>query len=111
MTESTVQRAILEYLTLKRVWAVRLNSGGAMVQGHGGKGQFIRFGAPGMPDILARGKRGSVVWIEVKSATGRQSDNQREWQRRAEAHGDTYILARSLDDVMPLFEQLPGGSL
>ena len=75
-----------------------------MLQGHGGKGQFVRFGAPGMPDILARGTTGAVIWIEVKSPTGRQSEDQRKWQEDMERFGDIYIVARSVEDVMALFE-------
>jgi hypothetical protein len=102
--EKDVLRAILHYLTLRKVWHRRINSGGAMLAGHGGKGQFVRFGAPGMPDILARGSQGAVIWIEVKSPTGKQTPDQKEWQVDAEHFGDIYILARSLGDVTALFE-------
>lgn len=102
--EKDVLRVILHYLTIRKVWHRRINSGGAMLNGHGGRGQFVRFGAPGMPDILARGSQGEVIWIECKSPTGKQTPDQKEWQRDAEGFGDIYILARSGDDVMALFE-------
>lgn len=38
--------------------------------------------------------RGVVVAVEWKSATGRQSDGQRAWQRAWEAAGGVYLLAR-----------------
>ena len=102
--EKDIQRSILQYLALRKVWHRRINSGGAMLNGHGGRGQFVRFGASGMPDILARGSNGAVIWIEVKSPTGRQTEDQRKWQEDMERFGDVYILARSLDDVRALFE-------
>ncbi len=102
--EKDVLRVILHYLTIRKVWHRRINSGGAMLNGHGGGGQFVRFGAPGMPDILARGSNGTVVWIEVKSPTGKQTPDQKAWQRDAEGFGDVYILARKVEDVMALFE-------
>lgn len=102
--EKDILRVILHYLTLRKVWHRRINSGGAMLQGHGGKGQFVRFGAPGMPDILARGSQGAVIWIEVKSPTGKQSPDQVIWQRDSERFGDIYIVARKVEDVMSLFE-------
>lgn len=105
--ESDIQRSILDYLKLRRVWHRRLNSGAAMLPGKGGKPRPVFFGAKGMPDILARTTAGSIVWIEVKSATGRQTPEQKLWQQDMERFGDTYIVARSVDAVMALFEQPP----
>jgi len=102
--EKDVLRVILHYLTIRKVWHKRINSGGAVLNGHGGRGQFVRFGALGMPDILARGSNGTVVWIECKSPTGRQTDDQRKWQEDMERFGDIYIVARKVEDVMALFE-------
>jgi len=103
--EKDVLRVILHYLTIRKVWHKRINSGGAVLNGHGGRGQFVRFGAPGMPDILARGSNGAVVWIECKSPTGKQTEDQRKWQEDMERFGDIYILARKAEDVMALFER------
>ena len=36
--------------------------------------------------------------IEMKTAKGRQTDNQKEWQTHVEAHGYIYALARSVED-------------
>ena len=104
--EKDVLRAILHYLTLRQVWHRRLNSGAALLEsGATGKPRrFVRYGAPGMPDILARGTTGAVIWIEVKSPTGRQTEDQRKWQMDMERFGDIYIVARKVEDVMSLFE-------
>lgn len=42
---------------------------------------------------------GQYVGIEVKAPKGRQSENQKEFQRQLEAVGGKYILAYSIDDV------------
>ena len=66
----------------------------------------VTFGVPGQADltgILATGRR---LEIEVKSAVGRQSADQRNYQAMIERLGGRYILARSVADV----EELMGGS-
>lgn len=37
--------------------------------------------------------------IEVKTMVGRQSKDQKNWQRNCERSGGLYILARSVEDV------------
>jgi hypothetical protein len=132
--ESEIQRAILDWLAAERIWHIRLNTG-AMAGSHKGKKWFVRFGRPGMADILAVKASynntpamasgicsGSGVWqqmpvtvtvigaghpypipaywIEVKTAKGTQSDEQKRFQKEVTEQGMTYILARSLDDVL-----------
>ena len=67
-------------------------------------GRFVTFGIPGQPDIFAI-IRGRFVGIEVKTATGRQSKDQQNWQRNCERAGGLYILARSVDDVRVMLEK------
>jgi hypothetical protein len=43
---------------------------------------------------------GQFIGIEVKAPKGKQSENQKEFQRQLEAVGGRYILAYSVDDVM-----------
>lgn len=52
----------------------------------------------GFPDLTAM-KDGRTVYIEVKTPTGKQSDYQKEFERICNAHGCTYILARSVSDI------------
>ena len=104
--EKDVLRVILHYLTLRKVWHRRINSGAAVVEpgGAGTKRRFLRFGAPGMPDILVRTESGTVIWIECKSPTGKLSEDQWKWKEDMEKFGDIYIVARKVEDVMCLFE-------
>ena len=113
MKESEIQRAILDYLASKGILAFRQNTG-AMAGEYNGKKRFMRFGVPGMADILAfttthTGEKdywgkGEItysepLWIEVKTLTGKQSEYQRSFQAQVEAHGHRYILARCVEDV------------
>jgi hypothetical protein len=95
MKESYVQRQILDYLALKRIFHYRNNSG-AFVDS---QKHFYRFGAVGSPDIVCV-IHGQYVGIEVKAPKGGQSDHQKEFQKQLEAAGGRYILAYSLDDVL-----------
>jgi hypothetical protein len=75
--ESEVQKQILDYLALKRVFHYRNNSG-AFVDS---QKHFYRFGATGSPDIICVIK-GQFVGIEVKAPKGKQSEHQKEFQQR-----------------------------
>lgn len=93
-SEHDIQALILIYVTsLPDTFAFRMNTGKARMGG-----RFVTFGIPGQPDIFAI-IRGRFVGIEVKTATGRQSKDQKNWQRNCERAGGLYILARSVDDV------------
>jgi hypothetical protein len=106
--ESQIQRAILDYLAAERIPAWRMNTG-AMSGSHKGKKWFVRFGEKGMADILCWlwsgfSGEGYVLWIEVKTATGKQSEDQKAFQKDVEENGMRYLLARSSDDVISWFK-------
>lgn len=123
MKERDVQRAILDYFAAKHVLAFRMQTG-ATVSEYRGKTRMVRFGTPGMADILAfplvkclvyDGPNGRVtaegyasvpwvVWIECKAPKGQQSELQKSFQAQVEAHGHKYVIARSLDDVIAALE-------
>lgn len=54
----------------------------------------------GFPDLTALND-GKTLYVEIKTATGKQSPWQVEFQKICEQHGGTYILARSVDDIKP----------
>ena len=98
MKESELQKSILQYLALKRIFHYRNNSG-AFVGEYKGKSRFVQFGAVGSPDIVCV-IRGRYVGIEVKAPMGKQSQSQVNFRENLEAAGGRYILAKSLDDVV-----------
>lgn len=104
--EKDIQKQILEYLTYKRIFHFRNNTGGA-VYNTKGKQSFVRFGTPGSPDIICV-IRGRFVGIEVKGPAGIQSPTQKQFQVNLEEVGGVYILAHSLDDVETKLYELYG---
>jgi hypothetical protein len=96
MRESDLQRAILETLSAKRIWAMRLNSG-TMVVGSGAAQRRIRMCPPGTPDILVLRPYG---FLEVKTKKGKLSDAQRAWHSMAESEGIRVQVVRSISDAL-----------
>lgn len=95
-----VQSILVEFGALPtcRIW--RANSGAATWRGKDGKTKgLVRFGVPGQADISGIMQGGMRIEIEAKTATGRQSDDQKRWQAMIEKFGGAYCLARSVDDV------------
>ena len=102
--ERDVQKAVLQFLALKRVWAWRNNVGATVIENRENRGRrFIRFGSPGMPDVMAVLPSGKVFHIECKSGTGKQSEAQLEWQKKAEDHGHYYLVIRDVSELFPFF--------
>jgi hypothetical protein len=60
----------------------------------------VRFGVggPGGADLIGC-LNGRFIAIEVKTATGRQSNDQRIFQALVESKGGVYVILRSVDDA------------
>lgn len=99
-TEKATQKAILDFLALKGVFHWRNNTGSFKDS----RGRFYSFGALGSPDIICvLPPKGQVLGIEVKDTKGRLNDNQIRFRDALERVGGRYVIAKSLDDVLPLF--------
>jgi hypothetical protein len=107
--ESGVLRACLDLLAAERIWHLRMNTGAMKI----GK-RFTRFGRPGTADILATPKVESAdwcgllivrikaphpLWIECKSDSGKQTEDQQFFQAEVEAQGHAYLLVRDVDTL------------
>jgi hypothetical protein len=93
LTEHAIQQQILDWLTLKRIFHYRQNSGGLKKGNH-----FVKFGAPGAPDIVVVIK-GIYIGLEVKAYRGEQSRQQKDFQTALNAAGGCYFIVRSLEDA------------
>ncbi len=82
--ERDIQATIKEYLQWQGWFCVKI---------HQSLGSYR-----GIADLYAL-KDGRSIWIEVKTPKGTQSDDQLQFQADIEAHGGTYIVARSVEDV------------
>jgi hypothetical protein len=70
------------------------------------RGNKIKFGLfPGSADLVGL-FRGRFVAVELKTPSGRQSKEQRLWQKCVEDHGGIYALVRSTDDAHALLAEL-----
>ena len=84
LKESDIRKQIRDYLRLKGWYVMYFLAG---------LGAF-----PGLSDMAVI-KEGRVLWVEIKKSGGKQSEKQIEFQRQIEAHGGTYIIATSIDDL------------
>lgn len=94
MKESELLKLIMDYLSAKRIFHVRINTGAFKKGDH-----FIRFGAKGMPDIVGIAPGGRFLGIECKVKPNKPSEEQREFLQTIKANGGIGILAYSLEDV------------
>jgi len=82
--ERDIRKVVVEYLRWQG-WVVLYH-----LQGLGCR--------PGMPDLQAL-KAGQCVFVELKTATGKQSEAQQRFQAEVEAAGFEYILCRGIEDL------------
>jgi hypothetical protein len=60
------------------------------------KGEGVRAGVADLILLVPRGGFGALC-IELKSETGKQSKEQKEWQRQAELAGNKYVVCRDVE--------------
>jgi hypothetical protein len=106
MKESNLQRAVIKWLRLHRVehWRMPL---GAVLHQAGGKMIYKKNPLKGFPDLaglVTRGPHRGRLWvIELKSANGRLSNEQKEWAERLKNGGAAYAVVKSLTDLTDFF--------
>ena len=90
----------LQYPKLSALFYHIPNEGKRTIQaGARAKAAGIVSGAPDLKlDVARHGY--STMDIELKTKTGKQSPNQKEWQNVAESNGHLYVVCRSLEEVM-----------
>jgi len=94
--EGAVLRAVLDYLAIRHITAWRINTGAAQTE----SGRFIRFGVPGMSDIIGILPGGRFLAIEVKSAKGAATEAQLIFLAEIAKAGGLAFVARSVEDVI-----------
>jgi hypothetical protein len=76
-----------------RIW--RQNSGALPTA----TGRIVKFGTPGAADLSGILEDGRRIEIEIKTPSGRQSEQQKRFQEMIEKFNGIYILARSVEDA------------
>ena len=104
MNESNIQKGILQYLGLKRIYAVRVNSGATVINTPTGN-RYIKMAQAGTADILIC-YNGLFIACEVKTEKGRQSDHQKFAEKQVNESGGIYFIARSIEDVREMLAEV-----
>lgn len=99
MKESAIQKSILEALAMHDFWCWRVNAGTYVVE-HNGKSRAIKGAPPGTPDIIGVLFGGRMFGLEVKTATGKQTDKQADWQEKATKRGVRYAVVRTWTEAL-----------
>ena len=103
MTETDIQRAIMDYLAIleRQGKLLAFRSASGSFQKDGARFKTGRNGIPDISVILA--PSGRYVGIEVKSATGKLTDAQVACHDAIGKCGGFVFVARSVDDVRSVF--------
>lgn len=106
-SEHSLQATVIDYLKLhgryEMFWFSIPNAGR---RGHWVAQQMKAEGlTAGAPDLCILLPQGRVLWLELKTATGRQSPAQLAFQSFCYAQGHIYRVIRSVDDVTALLIQ------
>lgn len=101
--ESDIQRGVLDYLRIRGHFAFRVNTQGVPIHRPGEVGRFRPSPMKGVADIVGvqRGT-GRFFALEIKTRTGRVSDEQEAFLANVERAGGLAAVIRSVDEVRPL---------
>lgn len=110
MKESQIQKGIIYYLSLLenlgKLSFQRINTVGVYDKEKELYRKLPVGVKAGFPDILVL-MEGRCIGLEVKTAKGRQSEQQKQWEKRFNTQGFEYYIVRNNDDVIKIIE---GGS-
>ena len=102
MLESAIQIQIVNYLHYKNIYFFTVPNEAA----GGGRGAMIRMRKlkkmglrSGVADLVLLLKGGKTVFLEVKTDKGRQSENQKEFEKEIKKLDFDYYIVRSVEDV------------
>lgn len=94
VTESKIQRGIINLLVRRGYEVYRLNSGKVRVGS-----RWIRLCPAGTPDLLALGRDGRLLWVEVKTTDGKLSRAQQEAHSLLRSRKQAVLVVRSATEL------------
>jgi len=101
-SEAAILRAIqLELGSMFDVRVLRNNVGKARDPS---TGQVVQFGTPGMTDLLVLLLGGAVIWMEVKSETGKLRPDQETFRDVVQRLGHRWCVVRSAGEARNIVE-------
>lgn len=87
-----------------RIFAINNNSQNA-IKGALNKAMGV---LPGVSDMAFVCDSGLIVWIEWKTATGDQSNQQKEWELTVTHLGHVYVIVRSEKEFLDIIHRYEG---
>lgn len=116
MPEGQVQAQLLTVLELhpRVAWAYRMNTGAGHLarpsKARPGEWEisdrFLRFGFPGMSDILGQLKDGRLLAVEAKRRSGRLSDDQEAFLAVVQKWGGVAVVARDAAELATVLNRV-----
>lgn len=97
-TEQNIQKAIIDYLRIKRYVVFKHHSTGFTVRD--GKVAAFRYSEKGISDIIACSPQGTFVAIEVKRPGGKPTDEQIQFIKQIILNGGIAFVAHSIDETI-----------
>lgn len=103
--ETKIQNNIIAALRRRGVWVFRLSAGTNI--GHTPDGRrFANRGVPaGTPDLICLLPGSRVVWLEVKTKTGKLNNNQVKWHGHAGRIGHAVYVVRTTQEAVDALEE------
>lgn len=103
--EDRIQAEIVRFLRNQGIFVHSVPNEGAGRNNAVRTAQLVTMGLfPGVGDLVVWWPKG-IGYLEVKTATGRQSERQRHFQEMCESHGIPYHVVRSVEDVREYMEK------
>lgn len=97
-SEKSIETSIISWLKLNGYFAFKIENGGVHNAKSGGHFFNHRTRLAGIADICLL-VNATSVWLEVKSAIGKQSNHQKAFEQMVKESGNHYFLVRSIEDV------------
>lgn len=66
----------------------------------------IAIGIPGEADLTLFAEKGQTIFIEIKTPRGRQSEQQKKFEKAVTRLGYEYVIMRSVEEARRLVERL-----
>lgn len=98
LTETQIQKQVLDYLKMLKVFHWRNNA--IPVRGRTFKGMC------GAPDIICILPGGQFLGVEVKTETGILSHEQKEFREKCELLGAQYLVVRELGELASFLKSI-----
>jgi hypothetical protein len=102
--ESDIQRSLLQFLSLKKIFHFRVHQSNARASGN--KVIHTAVHTRGVPDIILV-IDGKFIAVEVKTLRGRLSPDQEIFKKNCEVNNAEYWVIRSVDELVEKLAEHP----